>query len=110
MLIFPNLASQLPYSAFFGIFVKQGTPKDVVKTLSDAFNTAAALGNFKQLIEAKGYEYLGLSGQKAADYVERFRSVGSRSIYQSGGAKFSPDTFQIKKSRTTNQATNQTCR
>ncbi|MCE0495998.1 Bug family tripartite tricarboxylate transporter substrate binding protein [Vibrio salinus] len=94
---FPHLAGKLPYSAFFGIFAKAGTPDDVVNKLSQAFNTAAAQGDFKKLIEDKGYEYLGLSGQKAADYVERFRKVGSWTVYEAGAAKFSPAKFNIEK-------------
>ncbi|RQW64759.1 tripartite tricarboxylate transporter substrate binding protein [Vibrio viridaestus] len=94
---FPHLESKLPYSAFFGIFVKKGTPQEAVDKLSNAFNTAAAQGNFKKLIEEKGYEYLGMSGQDAADYVERFRKVGSWTVYEAGAAKFSPEKFNIGK-------------
>jgi len=94
---FPNLANKLPYSAFFGVFVKAGTPQVAVNKLTKAFNVAASQGNFKHLIEDKGYEYLGLSGEDAVNYVERFRSVGSWTVYEAGAAKFSPTKFNIKK-------------
>lgn len=94
---FPSLANKLPYSAFFGVFAKAGTPQEAIDKLAEAYNTAAAQGKFKDLIEEKGYEYLGLSGQQAADYVERFRSVGSWTVYEAGAAKFSPEKFNIKK-------------
>jgi tripartite-type tricarboxylate transporter receptor subunit TctC len=94
---FPNLASKLPYSAFFGIFVKKGTPQEAIDKLSEAFNQASSQGRFKTLIEDKGYEYLGLTGEKAAQYVERFRRVASWTVYKSGIAKFSPEKFNIEK-------------
>lgn len=94
---FPELAKQLPYSAFFGVFVKKDTPEDVVAKLSDAFNSAARQDNFRQMLDSKGYEYLGLSGQEAVKYLDRFRSVGSWTIYNAGGAKFSPEAFNIPK-------------
>ncbi|XAW89006.1 hypothetical protein ABDK09_18930 [Vibrio sp. CDRSL-10 TSBA] len=48
-------------------------------------------------MEQRGFNYLGLSGQEAGDYVERFRSVASWIAYDSGIAKFSPEKFNIKK-------------
>lgn len=94
---YPQLASQLPYNSFFGIFVKKGTPDDVVSKLSAAFNHSASSAEFKNLMEQRGFNYLGLSGQEAGDYVERFRSVASWIAYDSGIAKFSPEKFNIKK-------------
>lgn len=49
------------------------------------------------MLDSKGYEYLGLSSQEAIKYLDRFRSVGSWTIYKAGGAKFSPEKFNIPR-------------
>ncbi len=94
---YPDLAAQLPYSSFFGIFVKKGTPQQAVDKLSKAFNQSASSEEFKTLVTNRGFTYLGLSGQQADDYLERFRSVASWIVYDSGIAKHSPQDFKIKK-------------
>ena len=94
---YPELASQLPYSSFFGIFVKKGTPDEAVQKLSQAFNQSAASAEFKDLVTKRGFTFLGLSGDAANDYLERFRSVASWIVYDSGIAKHSPEEFNIKK-------------
>lgn len=94
---YPQLAPQLPYSPFFGIWVKKGTPEDVVQKLTEAFNTSAARDDFRALLDKRGYVFLGLEGDEANEYLEKFRSVSSWIAYDSGVAKFSPEKFGIKK-------------
>lgn len=94
---YPQLAPQLPYSPFFGIWVKKGTPDDAVQKLTEAFNASAAQDEFKGLLDKRGYVFLGLQGDEANEYLEKFRSVSSWIAYDSGVAKFSPEKFGIKK-------------
>lgn len=94
---YPQLAPQLPYSPFFGIWVKKGTPEDAVQKLAKAFNTSAESPEFKELLEKRGYIYLGLQGDDANEYLEKFRSISSWIAYDSGVAKYSPEKFGIKK-------------
>lgn len=94
---YPQLAPQLPYSPFFGIWVKKGTPDEAVEKLTKAFNTSAAQAGFKELLDNRGYVFLGLQGEEANEYLEKFRSISSWIAYDSGVAKFSPEKFGIKK-------------
>ncbi len=44
--IYPEYAQYLPWGPFYGVFVKKGTPDDIVKKLSDAFTQAMAEARF----------------------------------------------------------------
>ncbi len=77
--------------------MKKGTPDEAVQKLSQAFNQSAASAEFKDLVTKRGFTFLGLSGDAANDYLERFRSVASWIVYDSGIAKHSPEEFNIKK-------------
>jgi tripartite-type tricarboxylate transporter receptor subunit TctC len=96
---YPALASQLPYSPFFGVFVKKGTPQEAIDKLNHAFNVAADSAEFRNVLEARGLAPLNLSGDAAAEYLERFRSVASWLAFDNGMAKHSPEKFGIKRAQ-----------
>lgn len=93
----PGLASYLPYGPFFGVFVKQGTPDDVVAKLSAAFSAGAQEADFKTLMDNRGYGIMNLTGQAAVDFLDNYRSVSSWLVYDAGFAKHSPEEFNIPR-------------
>lgn len=94
---YPDLASQLPYSPFFGVFVKKDTPKEAVEKLTHAFQVAADSPEFRNVLKQRGLSALNLTGDKATEYLDRFRSVASWLVYENGIAKKSPEEFDIPK-------------
>lgn len=85
----------LPWGAFQGAFVRKGTPKDRVETLRVAFAEAYNDPKFDTFANNMGGIKLGLTGEDAVEYIKQNQSVAAWLLYNSGGAKVSPDKFNI---------------
>ena len=95
--IYPEYAKFLPWGPFYGVFVKKGTPPDVMKKLTDSFLQAAKDERFKAFANNSGGEMINLTGDAARAYLTKFESTASWLIHNAGGAKKSPETFGIPK-------------
>lgn len=96
--VFPGLYdAYLPWGAFFGVFVKKGTPADVQDKLRQAFLKAYSEPKFADFADTMGGIRLGLTGQGALDYIAQNKSVSAWLLYDSGGAKKSPEEFGIPR-------------
>ncbi|WP_134681483.1 tripartite tricarboxylate transporter substrate binding protein [Paracoccus ravus] len=93
----PEFADFLPWGPFFGVFVKKGTPDDVVAKLSEAYKTGAANEDFTKLIDGRGYKMLSLSGDDAQKFLTDWQSKTSWLVWDAGIAKKSPEEFGIPK-------------
>lgn len=82
---------------FYGVFVKKGTPEDVVKKLREAFKAAYNDPKFQEYVAANGMVPLGLTGDEAKKFVKDWQSQISWLIYEAGGAKESPEKFGIPR-------------
>jgi tripartite-type tricarboxylate transporter receptor subunit TctC len=94
---FPDMAKLLPWGPFFGVFVKKGTPDDVVEKLTQAYKQGAESDDFKALMDKKGFTVLAASGSEAEAFLTHYRSVSSWIVYEAGMAKKSPEAFGITK-------------
>lgn len=95
--IYPEYGKYLPWGPFYGVFVKKGTPKDVVAKLTDAFTKASNEQRFNEFVKNFGGFKLALTGDKAASFLKKFESTASWLIYNAGGAKKSPKEFNISE-------------
>ena len=93
--IYPEYAQYLPWGPFYGVFVKKGTPDDIVAKLSDAFTQAMAEPRFEEYVKNSGGFKNGSVGGEAVKFLEKFESTASWLIYKAGGAKKSPAEFDI---------------
>lgn len=93
----PEMKSVVPLGEAFGIGVPKDTPADVVKKIDEAFKKAVESDSVKKFATEKGVEILGLSGDKAQQYVEKLASTVDWALYDGGVAKISPEKFNIKK-------------
>ena len=93
----PEFAEMLPWGPFFGIFVKKGTPDDVVAKLTGAYAEAIKAPDFVQLIDNRGFKMLGLSGAEAESFLADWQSTTAWLIWNAGIAKKSPEGFGIPK-------------
>ncbi len=93
----PGMKSILPWGPFFGVFVKAGTPDNVVAKLSDAFAKGANTQDFKDLMEKRGFSIMGIAGKEAEDFLTSYRSVSSWIVFDAGFAKHSPEKFGIER-------------
>ncbi len=94
---YPDFARFLPWGPFYGVFVKEGTPEDVTATLVEAFETAAADEAFQDLMESRGNVMMNIAGEEAADFLDKWRSVTSWVMQDTGAAKRSPEEFGIPR-------------
>lgn len=93
----PEFGDLLPWGPFFGIFVKQGTPDDVVAKLTEAYQTAAANPDFLALMEGRGFRMLSLSGDEAQDFLDTWQRQTAWVLWDAEIAKNSPEDFGIER-------------
>lgn len=94
----PKFESMLQAPGFFyGVFVKKGTPEDIIKKLTDAFLVAFKDAKFQEYCTKNGLIPLGLTGNEAKEYMKKWQSTMAWLIYDAGGAKDSPEKFGIPK-------------
>ncbi|MBH0236473.1 tripartite tricarboxylate transporter substrate binding protein [Methylobrevis sp. L22] len=93
----PEFADVLPWGPFFGVFVKEGTPDDVVAKLTAAYAEGAKHPDFVSLIDGRGFKMLSLSGEEAETFLNGWQSTTSWLIHDAGLTKASPEEFGIPK-------------
>jgi len=93
----PEFADYLPWGPFFGVFVKKGTPDDVVAKLVAAYAEATKHPDFVALIEGRGFTMMSLSGAEADAFLAGWQSTTSWLVHDAGLAKASPADFGIPK-------------
>ncbi|MGB9867687.1 MAG: Bug family tripartite tricarboxylate transporter substrate binding protein [Bacillota bacterium] len=94
---FPEMRKYLPFGAWYGIFVKKGTPQEVKDKLTTAFKQAASTPEWKKLLEDMAAIPLQLVGDDATKFIKRWQSVACWMLQEAGAAKKSPAEFNIPK-------------
>lgn len=94
---YPAFEKFLPWGPFFGVFVKKGTPDEIVAKLQAAYKTGAEHEDFQKLMSDRGFTMMNISGDEAADFLKRWQSVTSWLAFDAGAAKQSPEEFGIAK-------------
>lgn len=71
---YPEFAEYLPWGPFYGIFVKKGTDKAAIDTLSAAFKKAYEDKSYQDLLTDSNINGLALAGDEAAEYVKNWQA------------------------------------
>ena len=95
--IYEDYNSFLPWGPFYGVFVHEDTPQDVVDILTAAFVKAADEPEFQAILEGLGCIPCNISGDEAREYVDKYRSVSSWLMYDAGAAEIIPDSVGIER-------------
>ena len=69
----PQNFRYVPYGFAYGVYVKEGTPEDVIAKLADAFKKAGAEQEIKNMLENNNIKFSGLTGHDAQNYLEKWR-------------------------------------
>lgn len=93
----PAYANYLPWGPFFGVFVKEGTPDDVVAKLTAAYATGVEHPDFQKLMSDRGFSIMNISGDEARSFLTKWQSVTSWIVWDAGIAKNSPEDFGIPR-------------
>lgn len=87
----------LPWGPFFGVFVANGTPDDVVAKLTEAYATGAQHPDFQQLMDDRGFTMMSISGDEAQDFLTSWQQGTTWLLQDAGLTKTSPEEFGIAR-------------
>lgn len=87
----------LPWGPFFGVFVKNGTPDDVVSKLSAAYAAGAKHPDFVELMDNRGFTMMGISGDEAQSFLSKWQQGTTWLLQDAGLTKASPADFGIAR-------------
>ncbi len=93
----PEFSQYLPWGPFFGVFVKKGTPADIVTKLQNAYNAGAKNADFLKLMENRGFLMMNIAGKEADDFLAKWQSVTTWLLQDAGVTKASPAQFNIPR-------------
>lgn len=94
---YPDFNNFLPWGSFHGVFCKKEVPDDVKAKLVDAFKKAADEPSFKEFVANAGAFQMNLSGEEAIKFLNRWQSVTTWLLEETGAAKISPEKLGIPK-------------
>lgn len=95
--VLPEYAKYFPWGAFVGVFVDKNAPARVIETLSTAFQNAYNEGRFQLFLKENYIQPLGLSGDKARDFMRRWQSVTAWLLEEAGASKTPAATLGIPR-------------
>ena len=87
----------LPWGPFFGVFVRNGTPDDIVAKLSEAYATGAQHPDFIELMDNRGFTMLSISGTEAQDFLTTWQQNTAWLLQDAGLTQASPEDFGIAR-------------
>jgi tripartite-type tricarboxylate transporter receptor subunit TctC len=93
----PEFGSFLPWGPFFGVFVKKGTPDDVVAKLTAAYAAGVKNPEFQKLMDNRGFQTMNISGAEASTFLAKWQSNTTWLLQEAGATKVSPANFNIPR-------------
>lgn len=93
---YPDFEQYLPWGPFYGVFVKEGTPKARIDVLSKAFSEAGKDENYQKLLKDFNVTSLALTGDEAKEYLSNWQRNTAEALYRSGAIDKSPEKLGIE--------------
>jgi tripartite-type tricarboxylate transporter receptor subunit TctC len=90
-------AEFLPWGPFFGVFVKNGTPDDIVQALITAYQAGAQHPDFLQLLDNRGFTLMNIGGDEARAFMDRWQQNTTWLLHDAGLTQASPEDFGISR-------------
>ncbi len=95
--IYADYDKYMPWGPFYGAFVREDTPQEVVDYLTEHFDVVMQKPEIDGILENLGTIPVNLSGDEAREFVDNYRSTTSWLLYEAGAAQNSPEDFGIAK-------------
>lgn len=95
--VYPEYDKYFPWGAFFGVFVDARCPDRVKQTLTDAFRAAYESEEFQNYLCENDISPMGLSGDEATAYIERWQSISAWLLQDAESAAVSPASLGIPR-------------
>lgn len=94
---YPEYDKYMPWGPFYGAFVREETPQEIVDYLTENFDTVMQNPEIETMLKNLGTIPVNLSGEEARAFVDNYRSTTSWLLYEAGAAQKSPEEFGIAK-------------
>ncbi len=95
--VLPEYQHYFPWGAFFGVFVDDRCSDTVKQILTDAFRRAYESDTFQAYLAENYIQPLGLSGDEARSYIQRWQSISAWLLEDAGAAAVSPAEVGIPR-------------
>lgn len=95
--VYPDYDKYMPWGPFYGAFVREDTPQEIVDYLTEHFNEVLQMQEIDDMLKNLGTIPVSLSGDEAREFVDNYRSTTSWLLYEAGAAQKSPEEFGIAK-------------
>lgn len=95
--VYSEYDKYFPWGAFYGVFVHKDTPDDVTNILTEAFINAFNEPVFSQYLDNSNILPMGLTGDLAKEYIDKWQQVSSWLLHDAGETKISPEVFGIER-------------
>lgn len=95
--VYPQLQPYLPNGGWVGVAIPKDMPADITAKLQEAVSYAMSTDEFQKFCADNAFEFVGLTGEEAAEYVATSTSVNAWMLYDLGVAPISPAEFGIPR-------------
>lgn len=95
--VYADYDKYMPWGPFYGAFVREDTPQEVVDYLTEHFDVVMQKPEITEILENLGTIPVNLSGDEAREFVDSYRSTTSWLLYEAGATQNSPEDFGIAK-------------
>ncbi|WFA07875.1 tripartite tricarboxylate transporter substrate binding protein [Tissierella sp. Yu-01] len=93
---YPEFEKYLPWGSFYGVFVKDGTPQEVIDVMAEAFTEAYKEPSYQELLKGFNVNPLGITGEEAKKYLSNWQKSTAEAFHESGAIDKLPEELGIK--------------
>ncbi len=95
--IYPEYEKYLPWGTFMGVYARKNIPEERKEILTNAFKKAYKKDKFQEYISNNGLTGMGIFGEEANEFIQKYQSVTSWLVHNAGASKVSPEEFGIPR-------------
>lgn len=95
--IVPEFKDYLPWGPFYGLFVKKGTPEDVVNKLKEAADEVVKDQEWLEFVDTIYGQDSGLKGDDFQKFISNWQSRAAWLLFDTGAAKTDPTSLGIPR-------------
>lgn len=95
--VYTEYQKYFPWGAFYGIFVHKDIEQERLDILSDGFKQVFQDEAYISQLESTCVVPMGITGEDAHDYINKWQQVTTWLLYDSGATNISPEVYNIKR-------------
>jgi tripartite-type tricarboxylate transporter receptor subunit TctC len=95
--LYPGYFEYASLKPFYGVYVKDGTPQEVIEKLQQAFRAGMESPEFADFIVGMGAVQLKLYGDEARGFLNTYQQLGGWTLYDAGSISISPKSLGLER-------------